>query len=55
MSSAWYPLFVAGGLLFAAEPFLKLISAPIGLSVELYFDSKDGFRQDISFRSSHGV
>lgn len=37
-------MMLAGGWLYAAEPFLKSIAAPIGLSIELYFDSKDGFR-----------
>lgn len=33
-----------GGWLLWVEPFLKSIAAPIGLSIELYFDSKTGFR-----------
>ena len=44
ISKPWYPVLAPGSFLFALEPFLKLISAPIGLSIELYFDSKDGFR-----------
>ena len=44
LSKPWYPMMLLGGWLYAAEPFLKSIAAPIGLSIELYFDSKDGFR-----------
>ncbi len=43
-SKSWYPCNLAGRWLFCLEPFLKCLAAPIGLSIELYFDSHDGFR-----------
>lgn len=40
----WYPCLVAGRWLYALEPFLKVLGGPIGISIELYFDSHNGFR-----------
>ena len=43
-SKPWYPCFAGGRWLYAVEPFLKLLGPPIGISMELYFDSHSGFR-----------
>ena len=43
-SKPWYPCLCGGRWLYAVEPFLKLLGPPIGISVELYFDSHSGFR-----------
>lgn len=41
---AWYPFAAAGRWLWALEPCLKVLGGPIGISIELYFDSHNGFR-----------
>jgi hypothetical protein len=38
------PCLLASKWMYAMEPLLKCIVVPIGLSMELYFDSKDGVR-----------
>lgn len=44
MAGLSFGLPVVSTILYGFEPFLKMLSGPIGLSVELYFDDKNGFR-----------
>lgn len=42
-SKPWAPALICS-ILYGFEPFLKMLAGPIGLSMELYFDDKDGLR-----------
>ena len=47
-SRPWFSLAGVCRWFHAAEPLLKMLAGPIGVSVELYFDDKQGLRYSLT-------